>query len=515
MTRPNIIFIVLDTLRADKVLNEERMNLTPNLKKILTHSYYFENGTSNSTWTLPSHNSMFTGLSTSQIKKLGGKLHYINENLPLLAEILKDEGYYTLCFTENPWINEFFRNTRGFKSYIKNFRRSFFILENNKISKLIENFFEFSDNIFKNWIKNKLIIFYSEFFEKIIKKITKELLYKLSWENWVFEYKNTLVKLDKLKYKLNRRLGKRPFFLFFNIMATHAPYIPPRSVLKKFGIDHNNLKIIKDFLLKPTHYFRNINYQFSKLTKNQIETLNSLYNASVYYSDQITQKIFENFENLGNSTDSYIIITSDHGEHLCSKKDHFLYGHGISYSVYDDLIRVPIIIYNKKFSKTLIKNPAQLKDIFHTILNIAEIRRDLPVYNPSKSILNQITNNNYEKYIYGEHLKRKDEMRALIRNNKRYLTDSIIKKIYNEIYYIRSKDYKYVNYGNKLEELYDLQKDPQENDNIIDKNHEIHSEMKKAMMKARKELTNIDSIIDFITKKEKSNIIKVIGDLKI
>ncbi|MHA1763224.1 MAG: sulfatase-like hydrolase/transferase, partial [Promethearchaeota archaeon] len=59
---PHIIFIILDTLRADRVSYHEKNNtITPFLNKLIEHSLCFENCIANVPWTLPSHISMFTG----------------------------------------------------------------------------------------------------------------------------------------------------------------------------------------------------------------------------------------------------------------------------------------------------------------------------------------------------------------------------------------------------------------------------------------------------------------------
>ena len=55
MTRPNIIFIVLDALRADRVPSKnEDVELISFINKILDNSIYFKNCIANAPWTLPS-----------------------------------------------------------------------------------------------------------------------------------------------------------------------------------------------------------------------------------------------------------------------------------------------------------------------------------------------------------------------------------------------------------------------------------------------------------------------------
>ncbi|AFK22065.1 sulfatase-like hydrolase/transferase [Pyrococcus sp. ST04] len=110
---PNIIFIVIDTLRKDyaKPLEEE-------LKKLGFISY--ENVIAPASWTTPSHASIFTGLypalhgahETKAQKDLNVKL---SSRFPLLSEILYEGGYNTYMFTANPYINPKF----GFRGFTK------------------------------------------------------------------------------------------------------------------------------------------------------------------------------------------------------------------------------------------------------------------------------------------------------------------------------------------------------------------------------------------------------------
>ncbi|CAD55666.1 Hypothetical protein PAB1591 [Pyrococcus abyssi GE5] len=110
---PNVIFIVIDTLRKDyaKPLEGE-------LKKLGFISY--ENVIAPASWTTPSHASIFTGLypalhgahETKTKKDLNVKL---NSRVPILSEILLEMGYNTYLFTANPYINPRF----GFVGFSK------------------------------------------------------------------------------------------------------------------------------------------------------------------------------------------------------------------------------------------------------------------------------------------------------------------------------------------------------------------------------------------------------------
>jgi arylsulfatase A-like enzyme len=63
MNRPDIIFIVLDTQRVDRLgCYGHTRDITPNLDKFAAESALFEQAISPAQWTIPSHGSLFTGL---------------------------------------------------------------------------------------------------------------------------------------------------------------------------------------------------------------------------------------------------------------------------------------------------------------------------------------------------------------------------------------------------------------------------------------------------------------------
>ena len=516
MNKPNIILIVLDSLRADKVLTKEKdFFLTPTLKNLSKNSYYFKNCVSNNTWTLPSHNSLFSGLYSTELKRIGKRLYNLIDEIPLLTEILKKQGYYTLCFTENPWINQFFNNTRGFKSYIKNFRRSFYVFENNQIINKLEEFFNYlKEKIFKK-INSKKILFVLESIEKGIIKIFKNIFMILFWKQWIFEYRNTLKILNKLEEVLKKRLKKKPFYLFFNIMSTHYPYIPPKRILQKFNIKNSDIEKIHKFLLKPTQSFIDINIRSLNLSKSQINIINRLYDSDVFYSDLIVKKIITILKNLDILENSYVIITSDHGELLCSKSDHSLYSHGIPQSVHEQLIKVPLFIYNQKLNGKIIEEQVQLKDLFDTILDLTNIKDDYELFNIKNSLLYQIKNGKTPKYIFGENLKKKTKMKRLIKRNQKYINDDLLKRIYCDVFFLRSQNFKYITYENKIEELYNLKQDPNENLNVIEKNRKKYRNMKLKFKRKFSSLKDSNFFIQKIDNSEKENIKKAIKNIKI
>ena len=60
MTRPNIFFLTIDSLRADKMYGSPKTSVTPNLDSIMKNSIYFSQAISSADQTGTSLASIFT-----------------------------------------------------------------------------------------------------------------------------------------------------------------------------------------------------------------------------------------------------------------------------------------------------------------------------------------------------------------------------------------------------------------------------------------------------------------------
>ena len=126
--KPNIVFIVVDTLRADRVgcYGAERP-LTPVIDEIAGEGVLFELATSQAPWTHPSMASLFTSVYPTvhglglRLATTGGhdaaKMRALNEGWVTLAEVLQGTGYETAGITVNPWMLKTNGFAQGFDHY--------------------------------------------------------------------------------------------------------------------------------------------------------------------------------------------------------------------------------------------------------------------------------------------------------------------------------------------------------------------------------------------------------------
>jgi arylsulfatase A-like enzyme len=117
-TRPSILLVVLDTVRVDDVSAYGRIaGTTPTLDGLARSGLRYARAYSNASWTLPSHASLFTGLLPHQHGILTGR-NALPDGVPTLAEHLQRAGYETVGVSENPWLSDGTRMTRGFERFI-------------------------------------------------------------------------------------------------------------------------------------------------------------------------------------------------------------------------------------------------------------------------------------------------------------------------------------------------------------------------------------------------------------
>ena len=117
-TRPSIVVLLIDTLRADAVSAYGHVaGTTPTLDALAAGGVRYVNAFAPSPWTLPSHATLFTGLGPGEHGVgLQGRID-LAEHLPTLAERLAAAGYETVGFSENPLIVEQLGFTRGFENF--------------------------------------------------------------------------------------------------------------------------------------------------------------------------------------------------------------------------------------------------------------------------------------------------------------------------------------------------------------------------------------------------------------
>ncbi len=116
-TRPNLVLVIIDTLRSDHLsCYGYRRRTSPVLDRLAGRGYLFTRSYSASTWTLPSVATLLTGLLPAQ-HGLQSIKDWIGGEITTVAERLRAAGYRTAAFTDGGFLSPRFGFSQGFDRY--------------------------------------------------------------------------------------------------------------------------------------------------------------------------------------------------------------------------------------------------------------------------------------------------------------------------------------------------------------------------------------------------------------
>lgn len=309
---PNIVVVVLDTVRADRLsLYGYERDTTPRLKELARESSVYTNAWSPAGWTAPAHASLFTGLRPERHGLLRGTRNYLLAETPSLPDFLQKAGYRTGCFTNNNSISPAFGLTRGF-----------------------------------------------EHVEPLYLELEREY-------PWAPETHRRA-----LEWVAEQRAAGKPFFLFINDMEAHFPYTPPARTLERFvspeeakaalqwaqGIDTVNLVAHSTDL--------------KEFDATALKRLGDLYDAEIRALDRAVGDLVDELRRTGALENTLLVVTADHGENL---GDHGLMDH--MFSIHKTIRHVPLLVrWPEKFAAgARVEHVVRLEDVFPTILEAAGV----------------------------------------------------------------------------------------------------------------------------------------------
>ncbi|MFQ5491872.1 MAG: sulfatase [Phycisphaerae bacterium] len=114
---PNVVLITLESLRADHVhaLGYDKPT-TPHLDALANEGTVFSQAYSVTSWTLPSHASLFTGLYPGAHRVVSPR-HRLHDDHDTLAELMARHGYQTAGIVSGPFLRKTFNLHQGFEHY--------------------------------------------------------------------------------------------------------------------------------------------------------------------------------------------------------------------------------------------------------------------------------------------------------------------------------------------------------------------------------------------------------------
>ena len=350
----NVVLIVLDSVAAGHLsLHGYDRSTSPTLAEIAEQGIRFDSARSASSWTLPSHATMFTGRWLHELSV--GWLTPLDETRPTLAEFLGARGYATAGFIANTlYCASDSGLGRGFTSYqdyifpeLTAFKMA--VLVSRVLTGMQAIVFYLGD-----WLE----------FAQLRRSVPR------LWRSLVIDRKGAaVVNREFLDWLSHRVQPERPFLAFLNYFDAHYPYrLPPRR-LHRFGVEPTD-----------TRHHALIQYWWD-LDKTRLEPQDLAFVADAYDDciadlDEQLGSLLDELKRRGVLERTWLVITSDHGESFGEHTGVFCHGS----SLYQTELHVPLLIIppGGNATKQVVKETVSLRDLAATIVDVLGLEAGFP-----------------------------------------------------------------------------------------------------------------------------------------
>jgi arylsulfatase A-like enzyme len=325
---PDVVLVVLDTVRAGNLAGYGYGRPTaPELDRLAAEGALFLDATSPSTWSLPSHASLFTGRYPSS-HGAHGEHQFLDARYPTIAQVLERRGYETFCITANPWISDGLGLTRGFAWQDTSLREQGGAARG------------FS---FVHRLLDRLGLQESDKGGAAVAE---------SFEAWT---------------RGRSENGGRPAFVFLNFIEAHFPYhqLPHDFLFRFTRRPYGELRGISIDL---------VGQQFGgngRSVEEVGEPARDMYDGGIVYSDVLLARVVEALRARGVLDRTVLVVLADHGELLGERGGFF--GHGPT--LYQEMVGVPLLLrYPPRIPAGVrVARPVSTVGVFATILDLAGI----------------------------------------------------------------------------------------------------------------------------------------------
>jgi arylsulfatase A-like enzyme len=351
---PNVLLIVLDTVAASHLdMYGYYRPTSTTLVEVAERGIQFDSARAPSSWTLPSHATMFTGRWLHELSV--GWLSPLDESRPTLAEFLGQRGYATAGFIANT-------------SYCAS------------DSGLGRGFTQYRDFIFPGLTAIKTSVLGNRVLLGLAKVVSfledrpafawSQPYVQRLWRALVEDRKAAAgVNNELLDWLSQRPQPERPFFAFLNYSDAHTPYELPRGRVHRFGV------------ARPDERQREVIKRWGDLDKIRIAPKDlpiaiDAYDDCVADLDEQIGRLLDRLGRRGVLADTWLIIASDHGESFGEHPGVFCHGT----SLYQTELHVPLLIVppGGLAIKKVVKETVSLRDLAATIVDVLNLENGSP-----------------------------------------------------------------------------------------------------------------------------------------
>ena len=250
--RPDVVLISIDSLRPDHLgCYGYPRPTSPRIDRLAEEGVRCEVAVSTTSWTLPAHMALLTGLFDSAHGVVDNGLA-LAPTRATLAEVLARAGWNTAGFFGGPYLDPAFGFGRGFARY-----------------------------------ESCMSPQAASSHEDVTGPRTVEAV-----ERWLEE------SVD--------RGGEAPFFLFVHLWDVHYDYRPPAELVEMFDPGYRGTLDASDLPHNPAIA--------PDMAPRDLQHLLALYDGEIRFTDENLGRILDAIDRRGRLRDALVIVTADHGE---------------------------------------------------------------------------------------------------------------------------------------------------------------------------------------------------------
>jgi arylsulfatase A-like enzyme len=357
--RPNVLVLVVDTLRADHVYGDHAK--TPTMDALAREGLSFTRAFPEAMPTVPARKSILTGRRQFPFRHwhdYPGLMAMpgwtpIPDLDSTFTSVLRRAGYWTAYVTDNPFL--------GFSRSYERFRRTFDRFERKGGEVGVANpRYKVSDQELAHWLHPVIRG------DPAVRERVR--LYMANGGYWHDDSRSFAARVytDAVKV-LDAAAHKPPFALVVDTFEPHEPWTPPRAYLDRYGDpDYRGPEPSKPLYAPVSSY---INHSEAATVLGRMR---ALYAAEVTMTDRWLGIFVDRLFQLGLERDTVIVLVGDHGILL---GDHGWTGK-IPIALHPELAQVPLIVVDPDRRLAGQTSPyfASTHDVGPTLLAMAGVR---------------------------------------------------------------------------------------------------------------------------------------------
>jgi arylsulfatase A-like enzyme len=233
---------------------------------------------------------------------------------------------------------------------------------------------------------------------------------------------------------------EKPFFLACGIFRPHLPWYVPREYFDKYPLEDVELPLVKEDDLEDIpekgRSFARVEDHNKVLAHNQWYRAVQGYQASITFADACVGRVLDALEHSIYRDNTVVVLWSDHGWSLGEKQ------HWRKFALWEEPIKSVLIISSPHVGTPgqRVTHPVSLVDIYPTLISLCAL--------PQKDALEGV------------------DLSPLLHQPERPWSTPALTTHRRQNHSLRWQNWHYIRYADGSEELYDLDQDPNEWENL-------------------------------------------------